>query len=154
MIAALIATVPALAQAGTVMQTTYSCTDAQGKSTLTNVPNPSAQCEALYTTEVVESPTSSKGGNAAPVASSTPAPASKAAAQNKSPEAQAKAAADRSRAKSAAAKSAKNYRDQAVRETANAYARGTPQDGNPAVTRRYLKTDRATYMQQNSVVPK
>ena len=143
-------------------QTTYSCTDSAGVSTLTNVPTPGAQCEALYTSEVADAapvaatPVSASGENKpSPTATSArTAVSEKVASPAKSPETDAKAATARKLAKAMAARAASDRRDNAVQETADAYARGTPKDGNPAVTRRYLKTDRATYIQQNGVVPK
>ena len=143
-------------------QTTYSCTDSAGVSTLTNVPTPGAQCEALYTSEVADAapvavtPASApKENKPAPAPTSASASVSdKAASPAKSHEPDTKAAAERKLAKATAARAASDRRNNAVQETADAYARGTPKDGNPAVTRRYLKTDRATYIQQNGVVPK
>lgn len=152
------AVLPVVAQAVTV-QTNYSCTDAAGAQSLTNIPTAGATCVVLYTSEVADTVPATTAGSApeTPAAATLaatvvpPAAIAKTAAP-KTPDANAQAG-TRAQAKSNAARAASARRDAVVRETAAAYARGAPKEGNPAVSRRYLKTDRATYIQQNGVVP-
>lgn len=155
----LLSQLPLGAQAG-VMQTTYSCVDQAGVATLTNVPSPGATCEALYTTEVAETantparPATVAAADTAAAPARSSASSSHSAAKPADPKDAEKKAAAKSLAKAKADRDAASRKDAAVRETLDAYARGAPKDGNPAVARRYLKTDRATYMQQNGITPR
>jgi hypothetical protein len=132
-------------------QTTYSCTDAGGVSSLTNVPTPGAECVALYTSEATvdaETPATASAPAEKPVVAAV------APTGPKTPAVLAKEASDRKFVKAKAARAASALRDNVVSQTAAAYAAGMPKDGNPAVSRRYLKADRSVMLQQNGVVPR
>lgn len=137
----------------------YSCTRADGTTSLTNVPVGS-HCEQLfaYKPPVEAAP--------APVAAAPAAPAPAQPARDSrqplatAPVADHKAplpadpAANAASARSALAQRMAQRRDEARLAVADAYARGQPASvANPATSRRYLMTDRAQYIQANGFTP-
>jgi hypothetical protein len=137
----------------------YSCTRADGTTSLTNVPV-GTQCEQLFTYKppVEAAPAPVASAPAAPGPAMAPGPAQQpaaapAVADRKAPS-PADPAANPAGARSTLAMRMAQRRDAARLAVADAYARGQPASvANPATSRRYLMTNRADYIQANGFSP-
>jgi hypothetical protein len=167
MLAVLIAVAATLAAAKPALaeNAMYSCTDANGAVSLTNVPT-NGQCEKLFSYAAPAPEAAS--APAAPVAAVAPAAATVATIGRRSagpdaaaeqPEAAARPALNASplvamQPRTPTQVRMAQRREEAIQQTRDAYASGQGDAGvNRAVNRRYLMTNRAEYMQVNGVTP-
>jgi len=140
----------------------YSCTRADGSTTLTNVPVGNNQCVQLFSyTPTVDAPSTP------PAASTAEQAPDKVAAVAPQQEAETATVPERKPRPPANARNAGAYgantplaqrlsqrRDDARQEVADAYARGDAANiANPATNRRYLMTNRADYIAANGFTP-
>jgi hypothetical protein len=140
----------------------YSCTRADGTTTLTNVPVNNNQCVQLFsytpTVDAPSAPSAAADAAQAPadVAAVVPQQESETAAvpeRKPRPPANARNAAAYG-ANTPLAQRLSQRRDDVRQEVADAYARGDAAGiTNPATNRRYLMTNRADYMAANGFKP-